>query len=269
MAENIRNSLNDMNESHRPVSNKISSSSVNIVNETCHQKKLENKNLSKSSLNSSQELKQKNNVLSSSQNFVSSDNILPPDPIVTAYRKNLDLMKKGGFYMFIVIMCVCISFSICYVMNWQRNETSESHSELCVFKLDQTKLKSLVNSSKDIPFVDAKCDFLSFNTRGQKFEVQMSGSFELSLSVALRLNNSVGRNALVCIDYNLSNDRKREVCSRAQFPSNDSNSAVINLGLPDGANLSARDEFHVKISNTLNVYIQDSLTRLVVKYFKP
>ncbi|XP_063401825.1 uncharacterized protein LOC134686065 [Mytilus trossulus] len=268
MAENIRNSLNDMNESHRPVSNKISSSSVNIVNELCPNKKLENKNLSKISLNSSQELKQINNVLSSSQNCVSSDNIQLSDPIVTAHQKTLDLMKNVGFYMFIVILCVCISFTICYVMSRPRNATSETHSELCVFKLDQTKLNSLVNSSY-IPFVDAKCDSLSYNTRGQKFDVQMSGSFELSLSVALQLNNSIGRSTLMCINYNLSNNKKRNVCSRAQFPSNDSNSAFINLGLPDGAKLNAVDEFRVKIRSIRNVYIQDSLTRLVVRYYKP
>ncbi|CAG2196373.1 unnamed protein product [Mytilus edulis] len=268
MAENIRNSLNDMNESHRPVSNKISSSSVNIVNELCPNKKLENKNLSKSSLNSSQELKQKNNVLSSSQNCVSSDNIQLSDPIVTAHQKTLDLMKNVGFYMFIVILCVCISFTICYVMNRPRNETSETHSELCVFKLNQTELNSLPDNSSYIPFVDAKCDSLSYNTRGQKFDVQMSGSFELSLSVALQLNNSIGRSALVCINYNRSNNKKRNVCSRAQFPSNDSNSAFINLGLPDGAKLNAGDEFRVKILSIPNVYIQDNLTRLVVRYYK-
>ncbi|CAG2254944.1 unnamed protein product [Mytilus edulis] len=157
-------------------------------------------------------------------------------------------------------------------MNRPRNETSETHSELCVFKLDQTKLKSLFNlsyiHSSYIPFVDANCDSLSYNTRGQKFDVQMSGSFELSLSVALQLNNSIGRSALVCIKYNLSNNKKRDVCSRAQFPSNDSNSAFINLGLPDGAKLNAGDEFRVEIKSIPNVYIQDSLTRLVVRYYK-
>ncbi|CAG2254007.1 unnamed protein product [Mytilus edulis] len=204
-------------------------------------------------------------MLSSSSNRISSDN----SPAVSVYREKLAIMKKVGTFIFIVILCVCISFSVCYVMNRPRDTTSETHSELCVFKLDQTKLNSLINSSKDIPFVNAKCDFLSYNTRDLKFEVKMSGSFQISMSVTLRLNNRVGRNTLMCIDYKLSNEKKRNVCSRAQFPSNDSNSAVINLGLPDGAKLNARDEFRVKINNILNVYIQDSLTRLVVTYYKP
>ncbi|CAC5355966.1 unnamed protein product [Mytilus coruscus] len=192
-------------------------------------------------------------MFSTSTNYISSDN----SPVFTVYQKNQALMKKGGIYMFIVILCVSISFSVCYVMNRPRNETSETHSELCVFKLDQTTLDSLDNSSKNIPFVDAKCEFLTFNTQEQKFEVQMSGTFELSLSVALRLDNSVGQNALMCIDYKLSNDKKREVCSRAEFLSIDGNSLIINLGLPDGANLRARDAFQVKISKTLNIYIHD------------
>ncbi|VDI32959.1 Hypothetical predicted protein [Mytilus galloprovincialis] len=163
-------------------------------------------------------------MLSSSLNRISSDN----SAAVSVYRKKLAIMKKVRTFIFIVILCVCISFSVCYVVNRPRDTTPETHSELCVFKLDQTKLNSLVNSSY-IPFVDTNCDSLSYNTQDLKFEVKMSGSFELSLSVALQLNNNLGRSALMCIDYNLSNDKKRLVCSRAQCPSNDSNSAVITL----------------------------------------
>lgn len=183
-----------------------------------------------------------------------------------------DRWKIKRFYVFIAFLIAVlslgvsiVSFCLYFTINKSQamsGKCQEHKIQSTVFTIDASKLGELNSSDAKyrIPFAGPHCNFLSFNQLKRTFIANLPGTFQLTLSVALRFNDSVNKQVRLCVSYENSKDG---TCSKAGSE-NDS----MTLTLPGVVNLDVNEAFYVYMNREgRESIIKDrSLSRLVVQY---
>lgn len=178
-------------------------------------------------------------------------------------HKSKSVFKKAG--LFTVMMVLCLGSAIVVSFGFNNSKHVAQNEQFVIFKVD---IKGLTNNSATelncphkpnticIPFLDERSSFIALESN-RKFKATVPGIFEISLSITLHMDN-----VRVCIEHLRKNT---EICSKARMYNNTS---LGTLNVLDIRNLSANDEFIVKISGNDSVVKEDSLTRLIIKHYR-
>lgn len=249
MSDSTGESNNEIKERNKPTSNSPSTRSLN--------NDIDTRDNRKNSLNRSHEQQSKVYSRQNSRNSESNGRL---------GRRNLRLMTLISVITSGVCICMSIA-SLCLYFTFSPSQTSAtSYDEHItgsgVFKLDPTRINAPLHYNDTryrMPFVNQNCKFLSFDTTKRIFTAKLSGTFQLTLSIGFKFNNSVGRNTRLCLYYITT---KEEACIRVKFQSD----THITLALPDIVSLKKDESFYVKLPVGKNLIADDSLSRLIVQY---